>query len=157
MTRRFMTFTALLALTALCGFAADKPNFSGVWKLNSAKSDFGPMPQGPDKFERTIDHKDPAIKITTVQSMGGNERTTNVEYTINGQEQTIKTQMGEYKATPAWKENILEVSAKREVQGMEIKSQEKWSLSPDGKVLTVETALNTPQGDFNMRFVLDKQ
>lgn len=157
MNRRLFTLAALLALTALLGFAADKPNFSGVWKINSAKSDFGPMPQGPDKFERTIDHKDPAIKITTVQSMGGNERTTNVEYTINGQEQTIKTAMGEYKATPTWKDAILEVSAKREMQGMEIKSLESWSLSSDGKVLTVETKLSTPQGDFTMKFVLDKQ
>lgn len=157
MTRRFLTLAALLALAALFCFAADKPNYSGVWKINSAKSDFGPMPQGPDKFERTVDHKDPAIKITTVQSMGGNERTTNVEYTINGQEQVIKTQMGEYKATPSWKDNNLEVSAKREMQGMEIKSLEKWSLAADGKVLTVETSLSTPQGDFTMKFVLDKQ
>lgn len=157
MTRRILTLTALVALAALFCFAADKPNYSGVWKINSAKSDFGPMPQGPDKFERTVDHKDPAIKITTVQSMGGNERTSTVEYNINGQEQVIKTPMGEYKATPAWKDNNLEVSAKREMQGMEIKSQEKWTLSADGKVLTVETALSTPQGDFAMKFVLDKQ
>ncbi len=157
MTRRIMTLTALLAFSALFCLAADKPDYSGVWKLNNAKSDFGPMPQGPDKFERTIDHKDPAIKITTVQSMGGNERTTNVEYTINGQEQVIKTPMGEYKATPAWKDNNLEVAAKREMQGTEIKSLEKWALSPDGKVLTVETSLSTPQGDFTMKFVLDKQ
>ncbi|MBI4891556.1 MAG: hypothetical protein HY821_13100 [Acidobacteria bacterium] len=154
MTRRLLTLAALAA--TLC-FAADKPNYSGLWKINAAKSDFGPMPQGPDKFERTIDHKDPAIKITTVQSMGGNERTVTVEYTINGQEQTVKTQMGEYKAIPAWKDNILEVSAKREMQGMEIKSVEKWTLSPDGKVLTVQTSLSTPQGDFAMKFVLDKQ
>ncbi len=154
MTRRLLTLTALAA--ALC-FAADKPNYSGLWKINAAKSDFGPMPQGPEKFERTIDHKDPAIKITTVQSMGGNERTTTVEYTINGQEQTIKAGAGEAKVTPAWKDEKLVVLSKREVQGMEIKSSESWSLSADGKVLTVDSELSTPQGDFKLKFVLDKQ
>jgi hypothetical protein len=157
MTRRFLTLAAVAALTSLLSLAADKPNYTGAWKINSAKSDFGPMPQGPDKFERTVDHKDPAMKMTTVQSMNGNERTTDVAYTINGQEQVVKTGMGEVKVTPAWKDNSLEVTSKREIQGMEIKSLEKWSLSADGKVLTVETTLNTPQGDFTMKFVLDKQ
>jgi hypothetical protein len=157
MTRRILTLAAVAALTSLFSLAADKPNYTGAWKINSAKSDFGPMPQGPDKFERTVDHKDPAMKMTTVQSMNGNERTTDVAYTINGEEQVVKTGMGEVKVTPAWKDDHLEVTSKREIQGMEIKSLEKWSLSADGKVLTVETTLNTPQGDFAMKFVLDKQ
>ena len=43
MTRRLFA----LAFVAVALIAADKPNFTVTWKLNSAKSDFGPMPQGP--------------------------------------------------------------------------------------------------------------
>jgi hypothetical protein len=34
---------------------------------------------------------------------------------------------------------------------------ETWSLSEDGKVLTVKTDISTPQGDFSLKFVMDKQ
>ena len=47
MTRRLLTLAALAALASLFCFAADNPNYSGLWKINAAKSDFGPMPQGP--------------------------------------------------------------------------------------------------------------
>lgn len=156
MTRRLLILAAAAALAAASASAA-RPDFSGKWKLNNAKSDFGPMPQGPDKFERTIDHKDPTLKMITVQSFQGNERTNDVEYTLNGQEQTVKTPTGEMKVTPAWKDSTLEITITREIQGNAIQSVEKWSLSEDGKTLTVDTSISAPQGDFTLKFVLDKQ
>ena len=49
--------------------AQSKPNFSGTWKLNLAKSDFGPLP-APDSRTDVIDHNDPTMKINTSQSGG---------------------------------------------------------------------------------------
>ncbi len=43
-----------------------KPNYSGTWKLNAAKSDFGPIP-GPDSRTDVIEHNDPALKVSTSQ------------------------------------------------------------------------------------------
>lgn len=157
MMRRMMIAATVAALFALCLPGAEKPDFSGVWKLNNAKSDFGPMPSGPDKFERTIDHKDPNIKMTTVQAFQGQERSNDVEYVIDGQEKTVETPMGPIKVTPAWKGDNLEITVKREIQGSQIKSVETWSLSEEGKVLTVKTDISTPQGDFSLKFVMDKQ
>ncbi len=157
MTRRFLIAAALTALTGLVCLGADKPNFSGSWKINNAKSDFGPMPSGPEKFERTIDHKDPELKMKTVQSFQGNERTSEVTYTIDGTEHAVKTAMGEAQVTATWKGNNLEVVSKREIQGNEIKSVEVWTLSEDGKTLTTESTINSPQGEFKLKFVLDKQ
>jgi hypothetical protein len=157
MMRRMMIVAAAAAVFTLCLPGAEKPNFSGVWKLNNAKSDFGPMPSGPDKFERTIDHKDPKLKMTTVQAFQGQERSNDVEYTIDGQEKTVETPMGAMQVTPAWKGDNLEITVKREIQGNQIKSVELWTLSEDGKVLTVKTDISTPQGDFSLKFVMDKQ
>jgi len=152
-----MMLAAAAAIFALCLPAADKPDFTGKWKLNNAKSDFGPMPGGPDKFERTIDHKDPNLKMTTVQAFQGQERSNDVEYVIDGQEKTVETPMGPMKVTPVWKGDILEITVKREIQGSQIQSVETWSLSEDGKTLTVKTDISTPQGDFSLKFVMDKQ
>ena len=129
--------------------AADKPNFTGTWKLNSAKSDFGPMPQGPEKFERKVRPPDPTMKVTTVQSMQGNERTTDVSYVIDGKEHEAPMGPITAKITANWKESVLEVVVKREVQGNAITSTEMWSLAPDGKVLTLDSTIAAPQGEFN--------
>lgn len=157
MMRRMMLLAAAAALFSLCLAGAEKPNFSGVWKLNNAKSDFGPMPGGPDKFERTIDHKDPNLKMTTVQAFQGQERSNSVEYVIDGNEKTVETPMGPMHVTPVWKGDNLEITVKREIQGNQIKSVETWGLSEEGKVLTVKTDISTPQGDFSLKFVMDKQ
>jgi hypothetical protein len=55
---------ALLATMVLTGTApaADKPNFSGEWKMNAAKSDFGQLPP-PDSFVRRIEHADSLLTI----------------------------------------------------------------------------------------------
>ncbi len=157
MTRRFWALAIAATLTCGAAMAADKPNFSGSWKLNNAKSDFGPMPQGPEKFERKVDHKDPEMKVSTTQSMQGNERTTDSAYTIDGKENDIQMGPATAKVTATWKESILEVVAKRDIQGNAITSAEKWALSADGKVLTVDTEITTPQGEFKLKFVMDKQ
>ncbi len=157
MMRRWMMLAAAAAVFSLCLPAAEKPNFSGSWKLNNARSDFGPMPSGPDKFERTIDHKEPNLKMTTVQAFQGQERSNDVEYVIDGQEKTVETPMGPVKVKPEWKGDNLEITVKREIQGSQIQSVETWSLSEDGKTLTVKTEISTPQGDFSLKFVMDKQ
>ncbi|MBI5087274.1 MAG: hypothetical protein HZB13_22070 [Acidobacteria bacterium] len=154
---RKTTWALALMLALGVASAADKPDFSGFWKINNSKSDFGPMPSGPDKFERKIEHKDPELKMTTVQSFQGNERTSDVAYTIDGAQHTVKMGQGEAKVTATWKGKVLEISAIREIQGNEIKSLEKWTLSEDGKTLTSENNISTPQGDFAMKWVLDKQ
>src|ERR1044071_4349740 len=46
-----------------------KPNYSGTWKLNLAKSDYGPVP-APESQMYTIEHKEPSIKISVEQKGG---------------------------------------------------------------------------------------
>jgi len=95
--------------------------------------------------------------MTTVQAFQGQERSNDVEYQIDGKEKTVETPMGPMQVTPVWKGDNLEITVKREIQGNQIKSVETWSLSEDGKVLTVKTDISTPQGDFSLKFVMDKQ
>ena len=149
---------ALVALVfALTLPAADKPDFSGNWKLNAAKSDFGPMPP-PDKWDVEVDHKDPSLKVkTTMANAQMGERTNSVDYTTDGVEKTE----GPGVSTVVWEGSLIVFKSTRKVnmQGeqVEIKSEEKWSLSEDGKTLTVDAMLTAPMGEFKMKRVLDKQ
>jgi hypothetical protein len=40
---------------------------------------------------------------------------------------------------------------------MTVGIDDAWELSADGKVLTINRQLKTPQGDLSMRLVLNKQ
>ena len=51
--RQVVSLIALGSLAAMLASAAEKPNFTGSWKLNASKSDFGPVPP-PEKLEQTI-------------------------------------------------------------------------------------------------------
>ena len=155
MFRRSLLAISTAALFANLLTAQDKPNFSGSWKMDASKSDFGPMP-APDKSERTITHTDPEMKMKSLQSGQNGDQTSETTYKTDG-EFTVKRRNQEIKAIGKWEGAKLVVKSKFEAQGMEIASTETWSLSEDGKVLTVATALGTPQGDFEMKLVLNKQ
>jgi hypothetical protein len=145
-----------LAIFATVVSAQDKPNFSGTWKMNANKSDFGPLP-APSAATRTVEHTDPDMKIKSTQTTDNGEQTSEVAYKTDGSEFTMKRRNMEIKATGKWEGSKLVVKSKFEAQGMEISSAESWSLSADGKELHIITALGTPQGDFEMKLVMEKQ
>ena len=148
--------TSVCALAVGLGIAQAKPNFSGDWKLNSAKSDFGPMP-GPEKMDRKITHEDPSLKFSTTQTGPQGEVTTDMAYTTDGKPSTNKTPRGEVTGAAKWEGDALTISSKREIQGMEITQNERWTLDEDGKTLTINNKINTPQGEFEIKIVMDKQ
>lgn len=157
MNRRYWFALCTLAVLATIPAAAwEKPNYSGDWKLNAEKSDYGPVP-APDKMERKITHEDPSLKYTSVQSGQQGEMTTEMAYTTDGKPSTNKTPRGEVTGVAKWDGDVLTISSKREVQGMEISQNERWVLSEDGKVLTINNKISTPQGDFDIKVVMDKQ
>ncbi len=156
MIRRSLIAISALALFAGMLPAQDKPNFTGSWKMNAEKSDFGPMP-APDKMTRTIDHKDPDMQIKTTQAGQQGEVTSELKYKTDGTESVNKLRGQDVKGVAKWEGDKLVVKSKREVQGMEISLTETWTMTDAGKVLTVVNAIETPQGNFEAKIVLEKQ
>jgi len=156
MTRRLFAalFVCLMAGSA-AAVAADKPDFSGNWKLNTEKSDFGPMPK-PGKVDFVIVHKDPAmdIKSTAVTQMG--EVANEVKMTTDGKEFVNNAHGHEIKGTAVWDGRILLVTKKLDMQGTQIVVKEKWTMSEDGKSITQEISISSPQGELKQTAVLDK-
>ncbi len=132
------------------------PNFSGNWKINAAKTEVGPLP-APEKYEQKIDHNDPSIKYTINQASQMGEFTSGHTCTTDGTECVNKVRGNEIKSKVTWEGEKLKFDSKMNYQGAEVSFLDKWTLSADGKVLTIERHIASPQGEIDVKYVLDKQ
>jgi hypothetical protein len=153
-SRRWFLIAAWVALAA--GSALAKPDFSGEWKMNPAKSDYGQVPM-PASIVRTIQHAEPNISIKTVQQSDRGEITTDLKFTTDGKEGANEIRGSEVKGTARWQGDTLVIETRREMQGAQIRSQDRWTLSGDGRTLTVLTNVKSPAGDMNVKVTFDKQ
>jgi hypothetical protein len=145
---------AAFAMTFLAAQSQAATNFTGEWKLNLAKSDYGPIQQfAPEFMIRTVKHADPVFEISSHQKGAAGEVTTDVKYTTDGKPAENKDSKGSAK----WDGDKLVIDSVREAQGTEIKTHEVWMLSPDGKTLTSTNHISVPQGEFDVSLVFDKQ
>jgi hypothetical protein len=147
---------AVAALWGATGQASAKPNFTGEWKMNPARSNFAPLP-APDTMVRTISQQDSHLKIKTTQFGQQREIVTELTYTTDGAKCKNVIRGQEFIGTAVWDSDTLVIESKREVQGMQIVQRESWRLSGDGQTLTIVNHVVTPQGAFDVTIVLEKQ
>ena len=154
-TVKWIVVVGLMLL--LCAAVAQaKPNFSGDWKMNPAKSDFGQMP-APTSMTQKITHSDPDLKVVTTSVSERGEFTNNLAYTTDGKECTNKGRMGETKSILKWDGDTLVIESKADFQGNAVTITSKWSLSEDGKTLTVNTHFASSMGEGDSKIVYEKQ
>ncbi len=133
-----------------------KPNFSGTWELQVAKSDFGPLPP-PESVTNTVDHKEPKLKITSKSKTMEGDRTTNLNYTTDGEECTNEIQGGPAKSRTRWSDRELVTEMQLEIQGMKLQFKDRWSLSEDAKTWTIQRAWSGEFGEAAQKLVLEKK
>jgi hypothetical protein len=156
-----LLFVVGLLLLATPSWAQDaQPSFTGKWTLDLTKSDFGPTPP-PDSIVSVIEHNEPNLKITTTQKTAQGEFVNERTITTDGKPNTnkVRTAMGEQDVTSTtkWNGKMLTTNYKLDMQGMSLDITDAWELSADGKVLTMNRNISTPQGDFTQKTVFNKQ
>jgi hypothetical protein len=160
MKKAIFALSAIVLAAAVVAAQDAKPDFSGTWTLDLAKSDFGPMPP-PDSLVSVIEHKEPNFKITTTQKGQQGELTNVRALTTDGKEAVNKLQtMGgeqDVKSITKWNGRLLTTSFSLDAQGAMIDITDTFALSDDGKLLTVTRSLKTPQGDFTSTMVFTKK
>lgn len=150
----FLLFGAM-ALAATVQANA-KPNFSGEWKLNASKSEFGPMPAPASRTDK-IKHEDPSLKINTSSSGPQGDVNFDLSYTTDGTETTNQIRGNPTKSTAKWDGDALVIVTKAKFQDNDITLNDRWTLSEDGKTLTIQRKITAPQGEFEQKTVMDKQ
>lgn len=146
----------LLALATLT-FAADRPDFSGVWKMDAAQSEFGGAPP-PDAFTRTIEQNSSALTMTDEQtSSGGNDKVVR-KYPADGTEITYQWMGNEVKSAAHWEGDTLVIVGKVNANGTDLVVTSHLTLSGDGQTLTENDRISAGGSDVGtFKLVLRKQ
>jgi hypothetical protein len=137
--------------------AQGKPDFSGTWTLDTAKSD--PPPQGRGgggASSMTIKQTGAELSVTSEGRQGPQTMT----YKLDGSESSNQV-MGRggqqtVKSTAKWDGSNLVIETTRDVQGMSITTKEVRRLDSGGKEMVVESTTQTPQGEMKRKTVYTK-
>ena len=145
-------------LTLIVGIAQaqTRPNLSGTWKLNISKSDFGHGP-APDARTDIIVHQDPNLKDTITQSGQQGEITYDMNYSTDGKETTNTIRKNEFRSVAHWEGGQLAIESKGSFGGAATTLKDRWSLSEDGKTLTLQRHAARVIGSTDQKIVFDKQ
>jgi hypothetical protein len=163
MIRRVMLGVFAIALLALPGLAQSKPDFSGTWKLNVGKSDFGQVP-GPDSETLVVTQNGGNVKEDVAYEDQQGKATYVLEYTTDGIEKVYPADSAPHigmvtlqKLKANWQGTSLIVAETLKYQDdADVTGTSTHSLSADGKVLTMDFDLMTPVGAMTRKFVFDK-
>ncbi|MGA2270348.1 MAG: hypothetical protein ABSH44_17890 [Bryobacteraceae bacterium] len=151
--KRCVVILAILALAAQPALA--KPNFSGEWKLNVSKSSFGQMP-APASMTNKIAHEDPKLTSHVKQSGERGDFEFDATYTTDGKECTNELFGNPVTSTLKWDGDTLLIDTKGTFGGNELTMQDKWTLSDDGKRLTIIRLFKSSMGEGEQKLILEK-
>jgi hypothetical protein len=127
------------------------PDFSGSWMLNISKSQFGQFP-APEVMLRSVKMEGAQLALSTYQKGAQGEVTTQLKYSTDGKPSINGANAG----IASWSGQTLVIESMRQSQGATLTQRDVWSLSPDGKTLTVNTHLKLPNGEFDVKQVFEK-
>jgi len=172
--RRPLSASLLTALLTfwLCGGAAARgdrkkggqphPDFSGTWRLDKSKSDFGEFSDRPlSKADATlvVEHRDPELKIRRTLSLNGREELKEFAYYTDERGETNQATIGvgEVKSKTKWDGDrvVSEAHVTRRGQSgpYELDVTQKWQVSSDGKSLTNTTTISNQMGAQQVKLV----
>ncbi len=149
---------ALLLVPGLFQAApSEKPNFSGEWTLNRAKSEFGPVP-GPDSQIDLVEHDEPVLRIRTKRAHG--DRKSEGEWSCRIDEGPCKVSLVgtslKLGSHVRWDGAVLVFESQGDYDGRTVRMLDRWSLSGDGSVLTIARRLGNQLGEAHQTLVLEK-
>lgn len=135
-------FILALCLMVTGAFAKKHSDFSGAWQFSPEKSkNVGMMSQM--KMTQTIQQSDSSLDITTHGTFQGREEDSKTHFDLTGKAATNESPMGGPSETISkWDGGKLVTtwtSDSAVAGGPKVVRMETRSLSPDGKIMTVES------------------
>ena len=159
--KRIAFITVFLALTITqYAFALDTPDFSGTWVLDSAEGMGAHAGADVAKGKVTIVIRQTKTTFSVDRKAG--KRIETAVHKLDGKESINKLPSGkEKKSTSAWVGSTLVIKSTTDMSNlmgkMTVHSTEVFSLSPDGRVMTIEETIHSPTGETTRKLTYNKQ
>jgi len=161
--KRVIFLIWVLSLAAWCAAQdgkakspAVRPDFTGNWVLDHARSSLGPLERALANAEVTlvIAHKEPELKISRKASLNGREQSQILTYYSDARGETNPPVFGsaEVKTKTKWDKTKMVSDASTSINtprgdAIHIDTSEKRELSADGNTLTITVSISgAPQG-----------
>jgi hypothetical protein len=184
--KKIFALTAVFCLLAVAAMAQKKADFSGTWTLDVAKSQLGERSR-VESMTMTVTQTDKNLKVSTETKrqappadaagggrpgggggfgrggFGGGDGT--VDYSLDGKDTTVEVEGPNGKMPVKYKGSMdggkANLSSSRSFSGpngdVSITTKETWSLSEDGKTLTVVRETASPRGTNSSTMVFVKK
>src|SRR3989442_2175823 len=167
--RTIGTMTLLLLAVGVVAAQAE-PQFAGDWVLDRSQSQFptheGRGPDGsnagrqrPD-VKLVVQQQGNTLKVTRTMTMGSRERSMTDTVVTDGSDQAHQGYRGNVVTRAAFEGDRLVVTrthVKKDDQSDQTMSRQSiWTLSPDGRVLTIDTTFHSRRGDRAMKIVYQR-
>jgi len=166
--KRTIATLAVLLLGLGAVAAQAEPQFTGSYTLDRSQSQFPkhegrsqPDPQAqpaqrPD-VRLVVEQHGATLKVTRIMAMGSRERSETNTYVADGTDQTHRGYRGETVTRAAFDGDRLILTRvhtmKSDTGDRTMTRQSVWTLSPDGRTLTIDTTTQSPHGDRAMKTV----
>ena len=146
MYRRILFAAALMFIVTANLCAQEPQNFSGTWKLNVAKSDYGDL-QGPESRTDVIEQHDGRISESVTAEGRHRRQQYTLSFATDGGETALPpdARMGVVTiltVSARWRENTLAVTQHLKFQGAALTAIYTYLPSDDGNTLTMKLSLN---------------
>lgn len=142
----------LLVMCAVAAGAQGRPDFSGSWRLDRARSDFGPFSGSPAvraEVALAVAHEGAELKITRRETLDGRERTTELVYYTDGRGEMNPSTLGRVgvKSTTKVDGGKIVATSTLTRKGPDgkpstLEATDTWQLSGDGRTLTQTTSVS---------------
>ena len=158
MKRALLLALATAVVLPFYARAQAKPDFSGTWTLDTAKSDPAPQGRGGGGGAASVTIKQTGSELAVTSE--GRQGPQTMTYKLDGSESTNQV-MGRggaqsVKSTAKWDGSSLVIETTRDMGGMSITSKEVRRLDNGGKDMIVETTTQTPNGEQKRKVVYTK-
>ena len=166
-SQRILSGTVLLAFALPALATAAQTDFSGTWLLDKSRSDIQQLGRGraggagnARRADVNLSRADQKLIVTQTDAemtverlvlMGAQERGLRQIFRLDGTQTTNQAAgRGEIKSKAMWKGNLLVIDGTQTMNNQRVQTEvglkEEWSLSDDGKVLTIKTTRSTARG-----------
>jgi hypothetical protein len=164
---------AVLLLGLGVAAAQAEPQFTGSWVLDRSQSQFPKhehrgqtapdaqaQPQQPPQVTLTVAQQGNSLKVTRTFAQGTRSHSMTDMIVADGSDQVQQGYRGNVVTRSTFDGDRLVVThtrTKKTDQGEQTMSRQSvWTLSPDGRVLTIDTTMHGPRGDRAMKTVYQR-